>query len=676
MSWNNSLKKVPYGGDYNPEQWPEEVWEEDMRLFKKAGIDTVTLNVFSWASLQPSEDEYDFDKLEKIVKLVTDNDMNIIMATSTAAHPAWMAKRYPDVLRTDYEGRKRKFGGRHNSCPNSPTYRKYSARLASRLADKFKNQKNIIAWHISNEYGGECHCERCEEAFRKWVQEKYKTIYNVNKAWNTSFWGHTFYDFDEIVTPNALSEEFMMGYRPHTDFQGISLDYRRFMSDSILECYCIERDEVKKVIPDAYVTTNLMEFYKPLDYAKWAKEMDFVSWDSYPQPDYTPQKTAMGHDLMRGIGDGKPFALMEQTPSVTNWQPYNALKRPGVMRLLSYQAMAHGADTVLFFQMRRSIGACEKYHGAVIDHVGTSETRVFREVSELGRELKELGKKTIGMTTKSDVAVMFDWDNWWSVEYSAGPSNDLYYRDQITKYYEAIRKMNINVDIISQDSDLSKYKVVIAPVLYMIKSDLDQRIRSFVENGGSFVTTFFSGYVQENDLVITGGYPGKLRDILGIWVEETDAYPEGKNNSFSYHGRRYPAKTLCDLIHLEGAKMLDDYGYLEDFYQGMPVVTSKKLGGGRAYYVATESDMDFYSAFLSDVLSKAGVHKVMYTSGDVEVTSREDEDRKMLYILNHGDGEGIYELPEDGVELISGIELASGMHRIAAKDVHVIEIKK
>jgi len=676
MSWNNSLKKVPYGGDYNPEQWPEEVWEEDMRLFKKAGIDTVTLNVFSWASLQPSEDEYDFDKLEKIVKLVTDNDMNIIMATSTAAHPAWMAKRYPDVLRTDYEGRKRKFGGRHNSCPNSPTYRKYSARLASRLADKFKNQKNIIAWHISNEYGGECHCERCEEAFRKWVQEKYKTIYNVNKAWNTSFWGHTFYDFDEIVTPNALSEEFMMGYRPHTDFQGISLDYRRFMSDSILECYCIERDEVKKVIPDAYVTTNLMEFYKPLDYAKWAKEMDFVSWDSYPQPDYTPQKTAMGHDLMRGIGDGKPFALMEQTPSVTNWQPYNALKRPGVMRLLSYQAMAHGADTVLFFQMRRSIGACEKYHGAVIDHVGTSETRVFREVSELGRELKELGKKTIGMTTKSDVAVMFDWDNWWSVEYSAGPSNDLYYRDQITKYYEAIRKMNINVDIVSQDSDLSKYKVVIAPVLYMIKSDLDQRIRSFVENGGSFVTTFFSGYVQENDLVITGGYPGKLRDILGIWVEETDAYPEGKNNSFSYHGRRYPAKTLCDLIHLEGAKMLDDYGYLEDFYQGMPVVTSKKLGGGRAYYVATESDMDFYSAFLSDVLSKAGVHKVMYTSGDVEVTSREDEDRKMLYILNHGDGEGIYELPEDGVELISGIELASGMHRIAAKDVHVIEIKK
>ncbi len=676
MSWNDNLKKVPYGGDYNPEQWPEEIWEEDMKLFKKAGIDTVTLNVFSWASLQPSEDEYTFEKLDKIVKLVTDNDMNIIMATSTAAHPAWMAKRHPDVLRVDYEGRKRKFGGRHNSCPSSPTYRMYSARLASKLAERFKDQKNIIAWHISNEYGGECHCENCEAAFRKWVKDRYKTIDNVNKAWNTSFWGHTFYDFDEIVSPNAISEEFMFNGRAHTDFQGISLDYRRFMSDAILDCYCIERDEIKKVIPDANVTTNLMEFYKPLDYARWAKEMDFVSWDSYPQPDYTPEKIAMGHDLMRGIGEGKPFALMEQTPSVTNWQPYNALKRPGVMRLLSYQAMAHGADTVLFFQMRRSIGACEKYHGAVIDHVGTGETRVFREISELGKELCELSRQTIGMETKSDVAIMFDWDNWWSVEYSAGPSNDLYYRDQITGYYEALRKMNINVDIISQDSDLSKYKVVVAPILYMLKGDLDQRIRSFVENGGSFVTTFFSGYVQENDLVVTGGYPGKLRDILGIWVEETDAFPVDKCNSFSYHGKRYPAKTLCDLIHLEGAKMLDDYGYLEDFYKGMPVVTTRKLGSGRAYYVATESDDEFRSAFLGDVLSKAGVHSITYTSGDVEVTSREGDNGKILYVLNHGDCEGIYELPEDGVELISGIELASGMHRITAKDVHIIKIMK
>ena len=676
MSWNEKLTKIPYGGDYNPEQWPEDVWEEDMKLFKQAGIDTVTLNVFSWAALQPSEDEYNFDKLDKIVKLVTENEMNIIMATSTGAHPAWMAKRHPDILRVDYRGRKRKFGGRHNSCPSSPTYKKYAYRLATKLAEHYQHQKNIIAWHISNEFGGECYCENCENAFRNWVSDRYKTIYDVNKAWNTSFWGHTFYDFDEIVAPNELSEEFEFMGRAHTDFQGISIDYKRFMSDAILDCYKLERDAIKEIIPDANVTTNLMAFFKPLDYQKWAKEMDFVSWDNYPGPSDSPARIAMSHDLMRGCGDGAPFALMEQTPSVTNWQPYNALKRPGVMRLWSYQAMAHGADSVLFFQMRRSIGACEKYHGAVIDHVGTGNTRVFREITALGKELRDIGNATIGMRTHSDVAIMFDWDNWWAVEYSAGPSKDLLYRELVGDYYESLRNMNVNVDIIGQDADFSKYRVVIAPVLYMVKGDLDQRIRSFVENGGTFVTGFFSGYVQENDLVITGGYPGKLRDILGIWVEETDSFGPDKCNSFSYHGQRYPARILCDLLHLETAKMKDDYGYLEDFYHGMPVVTSNKFGKGKAYYIATSSDESFRAAFLSDVLASSGVHSLMYASEGVEVTSREDDTATVIYILNHGDSEGIYELHDEGMEIINGIEFGAGMHKIAPKDVHIIKILK
>ncbi len=673
MNWNEKLKKIPYGGDYNPEQWPEEIWQEDMRLFAKAGIDTVTLNVFSWASIQPSEDEYDFARLDKIVDLVSENNMNIIMATSTGAHPAWMAKRHPDILRVDYKGRKRKFGGRHNSCPSSPTYQMYAQRLARKLAEHYKDRNNIIAWHISNEFGGECYCENCEKAFREWLKDKYGSIEEVNRAWNTSFWGHTFYDFDEIVLPNELSEEFEINGRAHTDFQGISLDYRRFNSDAILSCYTLESDAIKEVIPDAAVTTNLMGFYKPLDYGKWAGKMDFVSWDNYPFPSDTYAGIAMCHDLMRGVGGGKPFALMEQTPSVTNWQPYNSLKRPGVMRLWSYQAMAHGADTVLFFQMRRSIGACEKYHGAVIEHVGTEDTRTFKEISELGKELRDIGDATIGMETKSDVAVMFDWDNWWSVEYSAGPSKDLLYRELVGDYYKTLRKMNINVDIISQDSDLTKYKVVIAPVLYMVKGDLDERIRQFVSNGGTFVTGFFSGYVQENDLVVTGGYPGKLRDILGIWVEETDAFGPDHENSFSFMGHRYPARILCDIIHLENAKMMDDYGYLEDFYHGKPVLTSNKFGRGKAYYVATSSDESFREAFLSDILGRSGVHHLIYASENVEVTSRENDEAVILYILNHGEGEGIYELHEEGMEIINGIELGAGMHKIAPKDVHIVK---
>ena len=451
MFQDSRINKVLYGGDYNPEQWTEEIWEEDMRLFKLAGIDEVTLNVFSWAALQPSEDTYNFEKLDKIMDLVEANGLKVFLATSTAAHPAWMAKRHPDILRTEFSGMKRKFGSRHNSCQNSPTYQKYSVLLAKKLAERYGERECVIGWHICNEYGGECYCENCEKQFRVWLKEKYGTIEEVNKAWDTSFWGHTFYDWDEIVLPNMLSEHFEPD---RTTFQGISLDYRRFNSEGMLKCYQAEAAAIRSVVPDAKITTNLMGFYKPLDYQMWAKSMDFISWDNYPANEDPYSRIAMNHDLMRGIKGGQPFVLMEQTPSVTNWLAYNALKRPGVMRLWSYQAMAHGADAVLFFQMRRSIGACEKYHGAVIDHVGTENTRVFREISQLGKELQQLGDKTLGARSRAKAAILVDWDNWWAIEYSAGPSRDLKYLDEVFLYYRALEEQNYAVDIIGvEESD-------------------------------------------------------------------------------------------------------------------------------------------------------------------------------------------------------------------------------
>ena len=584
MRFSNKVNKIVYGGDYNPEQWPEEIWADDMRLLKEANIDIVTLNVFSWAALQPSEETYDFSKLDKIMEMVRDNGLQVCLATSTGAHPAWMAKKYPDILRTEFNGLKRKFGGRHNSCPNSPTYEKYSVRLAQKIAERYRDYNNIVAWHISNEFGGECYCENCEKAFRVWLKKKYQTIENVNRAWNTAFWGHTFYDWDEIVLPNLLSEHFE---QDRSQFQGITVDYKRFNSESILECYKREYDALKAITPDIPITTNLMGFYKPLDYKMWAKYMDVVSWDNYPSNEDSPAQIAMSHDLMRGINGGEPFLLMEQTPSVTNWLPYNALKRPGVMRLWSYQAVAHGSDSVMFFQMRRTVGACEKLHGAVIDHVGTNETRVFREVKALGAELKELGEQTLGAVTDAKAVIYFDWDNWWAIECSAGPNCDLKYKDEIYNYYQALYKLNIPVDIVGPEDDLGKYQLLIAPILYMTKTGYDEKIRTFVKNGGTFVTTFFSGIADEHDLIVTGGYPGKLRDIMGIWVEESDALPSGAENHFTYRGKAYPAKLLCDLSHLEGAEALSVYE--EDFYAQMPAITKNQFGDGRAYYVAMKN---------------------------------------------------------------------------------------
>lgn len=665
--WNHN--KIAYGGDYNPEQWDEATWQEDMRLFKLAHIDTVTLNVFSWAAIQPSEDTYDFSRLDKIMDLVRENGLKVVLATSTAAHPAWMARKYPEILRTEAGGMQRRFGSRHNSCPNSPVYRKYSTALAERLAKRYAGYDNVIAWHISNEYGGECYCENCRKAFRVWLKNRYGTIEAVNRAWDTAFWGHTFYDWEEIELPDYRTEHWG---NERSTFQGISIDYRRFNSESMQICCRLERDAVKKINPTIPVTTNFMEFYRPLDYRKWAEDLDFVSWDSYPQPDATPARMALNHELIRGLKAGQPFILMEQTPSVTNWHPFNALKRPGVMRLWSYQAVAHGSDSVMFFQMRRSIGACEKYHGAIIDHAGHEHTRVFREAAALGAELEVLGDRTLGTRTKAEAAILFDWENWWGISYSAGPSVRLDYVGEVQNYYTALHDRNVATDVIGTEDDFGKYKLLIAPMLYMVKPGVDEKLKAFVKNGGTLVVSYFSGYVDEHDLVTLGGYPGKLRELLGIWVEESDALPENRVNHFTWQGRRHEAGLLCDLLHSEGAQVLACYE--EDFYAGMPVLTCNRYGDGRAYYVASQSDAGFYREFLKTLCDEAGIAPILHTSAGVEAVCREDGQHSFLFLLNHSTQEQPVTLTRQCRDLLEGSSHAPGERiLLGAAGVKILE---
>lgn len=633
---NDKLPKIWYGGDYNPEQWDEDVWDEDVRMFKLAGIDVATLNVFSWALNQPDESTYNFEWLDEQMDRLYRNGIYTCLATSTGAHPAWMATKYPDVLRVDYYGRKRSFGGRHNSCPNSPTYRKYSARMAGKLAERYKDHPGLLIWHVSNEYGGYCYCERCAESFRGWLKSRYGSLEKLNKVWNTRFWGHTFYNWSEIIPPNGISEE---RDENRTYFQGISLDYRRFQSASLLECYKLERDEIRKHTPHIPVTTNLMGTYPELDYFAWAKELDVVSWDNYPRQNTPVSYTAMVHDLMRGLKSGQPFMLMEQTPSQQNWQPYNSLKRPGVMRLWSYQAVARGADTVMFFQLRRSIGACEKYHGAVIEHAGHERTRVFRECATLGSELKQLSDKLLDSRVESKVAIVFDWENRWAVELSSGPTAALKYVDEVHKYYDALYKLNIQTDMIGVEEELSKYDVVIAPVLYMIKPGYAQKVEEFVRGGGIFVTTFFSGIVNEHDLVTVGGYPGELRTVLGIWAEEIDALFPDQNNEivmmqpWGSLRATYSCGILCDLIHPEGAEVKAVYG--SDFYKGMPVLTLNRFGAGEAWYVASSPDSEFLSGFMANVCESKGIKPLLPPKEGMEVSRRTKDDVAYLFVMNH-----------------------------------------
>lgn len=649
---------ILYGGDYNPEQWPEEIWDEDIRIFNNAKINTASINVFSWASLQPSENEFDFSKLDAIVKHLEKNDYNIIMGTSTAALPGWMCRKYPDVTRVDFEGRKHRFGHRHNHCPNSPSFQKFAKKLVEKVAERYGDHPNVKAWHISNEYSGECYCENCEKAFRVWVKDKYKTIEAVNEAWNMNFWGHTLHSFDDIVVPNYLGDGIS---DTAAAFAGLSIDYRRFNSDSLLNNFKMERDIVRLYDKKAPITTNLMGAYKSLDYFKWAKEMDIVSWDNYPAIDTSLSHTAMNHDLMRGLKDGQSFMLMEQTPSQQNWQPYNSLKRPGKMRAQSYQSIAHGADTIQFFQLRRSKGAVEKFHGAVIEHVGHENTRVFREVAELGEELEKLGDQLIGAKTPAKVGILFDWDNFWALEYTSGPSVDLKYVDQIQRYYDACYDKQVPVDMIHMDSDFSNYEVILAPVLYMVKEGVAERIEEFVEQGGTFVTTYMSGIVDENDNVHLGGYPGPLRQLLGIWVEEIDALdPKITNelvpNQAIFTKPKYHSNLLFDLMHSEGAEVMAEYG--SDFYAKMPALTKNKFGDGEAWYVGTVLEQEMLNELLAYILQNHDIKGFGSLPEGVEITVREKEDKEFIFVMNHSEEEQLINLPfENYIDLLTDTQM-------------------
>ncbi len=626
---------ILYGGDYNPNQWPREIWDEDMRMFRDARINSATINVFSWAKIQPAEDQYNFSELDDMVDMLSRENYEIVLATSTGALPAWMAAKYPEVERTDYEGRHHKFGHRHNACPNSPVFQKYSAALAGKLAERYGSNPHVKCWHISNEYGGECYCENCAGAFRVWLQKKYGTLEELNKAWNMEFWGHTIYDWEEIVLPNALGEG--IGTEK-TAFAGISIDYRRFNSDSMLANFMAERDAIREFDKETPITTNLMGTYKGLDYFKWAKEMDIVSWDNYPRYDTPWSHTAMCHDLMRGLKDA-PFMLMEQTPSQQNWQPYNSLKRPGQMRAQSYQTLAHGADTIQFFQLRRSVGACEKFHGAVIEHVGTENTRVFREVKQLGEELEKLGGILPGSVNEAQVGVVFDWDNYWALEYTSGPSVDLTYVPHIHEYYRYFYDRNIAVNMVPVDADFSKYKLIVAPVLYMVKDGMAQALEAFVEKGGTLVLTYMSGIVGQSDNVHLGGYPGPLRRLAGVWVEEIDALaPEQFNQVVMDSGESCKCGLVCELMHLEGAESLGTYG--DDFYKGMPAVTRNSFGKGHVYYVGTHMEEAGLDNILDKAAAEAEVESVVSGGEGLEIVCRKTKEGKKLYfVMNFGEQE-------------------------------------
>lgn len=539
----------------------------------------------------------------------------------------------------------------------------------TKLLERYHTHESITHWHVSNEYGGYCYCENCGRAFRQWLKKKYETVQALNQAWNSSFWGHTYHSWEEIQPPTRRSDIFSSG-KPVLG--GAALDYRRFQSDSLLANYVMEKEVIRSYDTTRQITTNFMGSQKDLDYFKWAEELDIISWDNYPSLDTEASFTAFQHDLMRGL-KGKPFMLMEQTPSQQNWQMYNALKQLGEMRMLSYQAIAHGANTIQFFQLKQSRNGAEKFHGAILSHSMSTKTRVFQEVSQLGSELADLPKSILESNSKAKVAIIFDWESYWGIENCIGPTTNLDYVASIQRYYHELYIRGISVDFISTNADFYPYKIVFAPSLYISTESLSTRLEEYVRQGGKFVTTTMSGLADENDTIHLGGYPGLWRELLGIHIDEIDSLPMNKTITLK-SGQKIigEATSLCDLIQTTTANILASY---EDaiFYQGLAALTVNDYGKGKAFYEGTSLNEKGLSFFMDAVLDDFEVNAV-YKS--VEMTVRQTENEEFLFIINTSGQSQTIENPKKNAYDLLKKESSPDILQLAPFGVSILYKKK
>lgn len=668
--------KIPallHGGDYNPDQWLDrpDILEEDIKMMKKAGVNTATVGVFSWSALEPQEGNFQFGWLHDIMDKLYENGIYTVLATPTGARPAWMDEKYPSVLRVEKDGRRNHHSGRHNHCMSSLEYRSLVEKMDTKLAQEFGNHPGLILWHISNEFGGECYCENCKKRFQEYLREKYhNNIEELNKQWWTSFWSRRFDSFEQIEPPYDNGEHSILG---------LNLDWKRFNSWNMKDYLAFERRILKKYTPQVPATANFMKLFEQLDYVDLAKEIDIISWDGYPSwnNDYeTPADTAaelsFDHAVMRSLKKDKPFMLMESTPSLVNWHSVNKLKRPGILRASSIQTIGCGSDTVQYFQWRKGRGAAEQFHGAVVDHLGRDDTRVFKEVSEVGELLKKLAPVT-GSRVASKAAVLFDWSNRWAIKDMQGMAHDTKnYEKEVRKFYNIHLKKGINADIVFPLEDLSSYSLVVLPMYYAVSKEAGAWLKEYVKNGGTVVATYLTAYVNENTLAYLGGFPGAgLGEVFGLYAEELDTlYPTDSNAVLMKDGNKAIVKDYCELIKLTGAEVLGTYE--SDFYAGMPAVTVHSYGNGKAYYIGTRMEEEDLIKFFTPIWSECGIKEKELPEG-VEYLTRTAEDGSTFdFYVNYNAMPVTVQLSKDGTNLLNG-EAVSGKVEILPFNAVVVK---
>ena len=637
---NPKCPHVLHGGDYNPDQWirTPEIWDEDMRLMTLSGCNAMSVGIFAWSALEPAEGRFEFGWLDAIMDKLAANDAYAVLATPSGAKPAWMSRAYPEIRRVNADGTREPHRGRHNHCRTSPVYREKCTIINTKLAERYKDHPALLVWHASNEYnGGDCQCELCLAAFHDWLRARYDNdIDKLNHAYWSAFWAHTFPDFEDVIPIDR-------------GIHGLMLDWERFKTHQTIDFFNVETAPLREITPDVPVTTNFMPGSDTLDYGVFARAVDVVSWDSYPnwheKDDEVGEavNTARQHDQCRAMKGGKPFMLMESVPSIPTRGRVKKRKEPGMHLLSSLQAIAHGSDTVQYFQWRKSRGCMEKFHGAVVDHVGNEHTRVFKDVAEVGAALAGLDD-VVGASVQPEVAVIQDWENEWAIREGARIylGENTKYRQVCNAHYRPFWEAGVPVDVIDQNGALDGYKLVVVPMAYMLRPGFTEGLKAYIEQGGTAVMTYWSAIVDESDLCFLGGVPGGgLREVFGVREEESQSYYPHESvgitmvdgNALGLSGT-YQAVDTCSVVHAEGAEVLATYA--DRYFAGTPAMTVNAYGKGKAVYLAARAGAALLRDLYGRLRAELGLARAIATDLPPGVTAqiRTNGDTRYVFLMN------------------------------------------
>jgi beta-galactosidase len=637
-----------FGGDYNPEQWSSDVWRQDVALMREARVNIVTVGVFSWAKLVPEPGRYEFGWLDEVMDLLAEHEIGVDLATATASPPPWFSAKYPESLPVDRDGRRLWYGSRQAYCPSSAAYREAALDLVERLATRYRQHPALVLWHVNNEYGchvSRCYCDASAEAFRDWLRARYGDLDGLNEAWGTAFWSQSYGEWSQILPPRAT---------PTTNNPAQDLDFRRFSSDALLDLFRAERDVLHRITPGVPVTTNLMSgLTSAVDYWRWGPELDVVSNDHYIQAADPASEIdlAFASDLTRGFAGG-PWLLMEHSTSAVNWQPRNAAKAPGQLLRNSLAHVARGSEGALFFQWRASRAGAEKWHSAMLPHAGT-DTKIWREIRSLGAALDRLGE-VAGSSVEAEVALLLDYPSGWAQEAEAQPSVDMGSFAEIRRWYAALWRAGVTADLAPPSADLSRYRVVFVPSLYLVSDADAARLKSYVDAGGTVVVGAYSGIVDECDRVRLGGYPGAFTDLLGIVVEEFFPLLSGQRVALSDGGT---GTVWTEAGRATTAEVV--VRHVDPPVAGAPAVTRNAFGAGTAWYCGTRLAEPDLARLLQDVCDQAGVRPVLPAATVEAVRRRHPDGTSYLFLLNHS-GQAV-EVPATGTDLITGDVAGAGV---------------